>query len=142
MPKSYCRYCGRVQHRCQCGDEASDLQAFFARTVPAPHDDYFPALMTTYYIRGVPPQVKRKRRYELRKHYDTFYADLCVAYGEQCFNCRVTDNKLVLDHIISIAKGGASTYDNLQLLCEECNLIKGKLCIDCRPFLADDTPEE
>jgi len=137
MTKKYCRYCGRVQHRCQCDDADSALHTFFAHTVPAPPQNYFPSLMDTHYIRGVPPQIKRKRRYELRKGYDTFYADLCAQYGEQCFNCRVTDN-LVLDHIISIAKGGTSTYDNLQLLCTECNRIKGKLCIDCRPLLADD----
>ncbi|MEL6405851.1 MAG: HNH endonuclease [Chloroflexota bacterium] len=142
MPKRYCQYCGRVAHRCQCGDDDSDLQAFFARTVPAPPDDYFPKHMDIHYIRGVPPQVKRKRRYELRKHYDSFYADLCAEYGEQCFNCRVIDGKLVLDHIISIAKGGTSTYDNLQLLCEACNRVKGKLCIDCRPLLADDSHEK
>ena len=42
--------------------------------------------------------------------------------------------KLVLDHVIPIAKGGLSRFENLQLLCAECNRIKGKLMIDCREF--------
>ena len=29
------------------------------------------------------------------------------------------------DHIVPISKGGVSTPDNIQLLCQECNLLKG-----------------
>lgn len=122
-------------HRCGCDAPDSDLHAFFARAAPIPADDYYPSTMTTPYVRGVPPQVKRKRRYQLRKHYADYYARLCAAYGEKCANCGVTpdeDTTLAIDHIMSIAKGGTSDYDNLQLLCAECNRIKGKLCIDCR----------
>ena len=54
-------------------------------------------------------------------------------FGEHCANCGGVDT-LVLDHIIPIAKGGRSRYDNLQLLCADCNRIKGKLVIDCRAF--------
>ena len=35
-----------------------------------------------------------------------------------------TDN-LEIDHIKPIAKGGKSTYDNLQTLCKRCNKNKG-----------------
>jgi 5-methylcytosine-specific restriction endonuclease McrA len=38
----------------------------------------------------------------------------------------------VLDHVIPVAKGGQSVLENLQLLCAECNRLKGKLVIDCR----------
>ncbi|MGJ3238068.1 MAG: HNH endonuclease [Anaerolineae bacterium] len=90
--------------------------------------------MTEPYKRGVPPQLKRRERYQLRKHYSDWYQALCARDGEQCANCgaKGTDVSLVLDHIISVAKGGQSELDNLQLLCAECNRIKGKLCIDCR----------
>lgn len=44
--------------------------------------------------------------------------------GGQCVECGATDY-LEFDHIIPHAKGGASTVDNVQLLCRRCNLKKG-----------------
>lgn len=45
--------------------------------------------------------------------------------GYRCRYCgRRTDN-LEIDHIIPIAKGGKSTYNNLQTLCHRCNVKKG-----------------
>jgi len=131
--RKYCAYCGRVAHRCQCNDDDSRLHQFFARH-PKPPQNYYPKWIKQPYKRGVPPQVKRKIRYQLRKHYSTWYANLAEQYGEHCANCGILpDDKqqLVLDHIISVAQGGQSQLDNLQLLCAECNRIKGKLCIDC-----------
>lgn len=133
MAKRYCSYCGKVAHRCGCDAEDSHLHQFFARSTPAV-SDYYPRWMMTHYKRGVPPQIKRKERYTLRKHHQEWYQALVLQHGEQCLNCGITaqDSKLVLDHMISIAKGGLSELDNLQILCETCNRIKGKLCIDCR----------
>ena len=133
MPKLYCSYCGRIAHRCQCDSDDSFLHQFFARR-PQPIQNYYPHWMPKHYKRGVPPQIKRKERYTLRKNYQQWYTFLVECYGEQCLNCGVTSetDTLVLDHIISIAKGGLSEIDNLQILCSECNRLKGKLCIDCR----------
>lgn len=44
--------------------------------------------------------------------------------GYRCKICGRKDN-LEIDHIKPIAKGGKSTYDNLQTLCKSCNKIKG-----------------
>ena len=44
--------------------------------------------------------------------------------GGKCVNCGCQEN-LEFDHIIPIAKGGANTYRNVQLLCERCNRQKG-----------------
>ena len=43
----------------------------------------------------------------------------------RCRICGRRTNDLEIDHIIPIAKGGKSTYDNLQTLCHRCNVNKG-----------------
>lgn len=130
--KRYCAYCGRVAHRCQCAEENSNLRQFLARIRDAQH--VIPQWRETPYKRGVPPQIKRGERATLRRNYTAWYAQLVAQYGESCTNCGLSgeDTRLVLDHIIPIAKGGLSEISNLQLLCAECNRIKGKLAIDCR----------
>lgn len=125
--KQYCVYCGRVAHRCQCGQPESDIQRFMERG----GHSYGPTYRETHYKRGVPPQIKKRERATMRKHYQMWYQQLVETYGEACANCGETEN-LVIDHILSIAKGGLSEVDNLQLLCVTCNRIKGKLMIDCR----------
>lgn len=45
--------------------------------------------------------------------------------GYRCRICKRKTNDLEVDHIIPIAKGGKSTYDNLQTLCHRCNVKKG-----------------
>ena len=47
--------------------------------------------------------------------------------GYRCRNCGVSQRyaQLEIDHIIPIAKGGKTIYDNLQTLCHKCNVEKG-----------------
>ncbi len=82
---------------------------------------------------AAPPQIKRRERATLRRHYREWYSKLAAATSLRCANCGGEEN-LVLDHVIPLARGGLSTIDNLQLLCAECNRLKGKLMIDCRDF--------
>ena len=49
--------------------------------------------------------------------------------GGVCRNCGSTAN-LHFDHVIPRSWGGASTADNVQLLCRNCNLKKGASLID------------
>jgi hypothetical protein len=44
--------------------------------------------------------------------------------GGRCAACG-TDSLLQFDHVIPVAMGGASTAQNLQLLCAPCNRAKG-----------------
>lgn len=90
-----------------------------------------PRLRATPYKRGVPPQVKRRERYTLRKHYAAWFTTLTERDGARCQHCGAED-ALVLDHVVSIARGGRSELDNLQILCAACNTAKGKLVYDCR----------
>lgn len=135
---TYCAYCGRVAHRCACARPDSPAQRFFARR----QQSFAPQWMATSYKRGVPPQIKRRERAIARRHYNAWYQALIERDGPHCLNCGASINaetgdnavELVVDHIISIAKGGKSELGNLQLLCRECNNLKGKLCIDCRQW--------
>ncbi|MDE2854446.1 MAG: HNH endonuclease signature motif containing protein [Chloroflexota bacterium] len=124
-----CGYCGRLSHRCACHLADSDIRQFLARGGRS----YAPLLEERAPKRAVPPQIKRRERMTLRRHYRQWHRQLVADAGERCANCGAEDS-LVLDHVIPIARGGRSTLDNLQMLCATCNRIKGALMIDCRSF--------
>lgn len=43
--------------------------------------------------------------------------------GRLCRSCGTTQ-KLTVDHIVPLSRGGTNDLDNLQLLCRSCNSIK------------------
>ena len=126
----YCRYCGRVRHRCQCMTPDSTLSQLLARRQPP--QTAIPAWQAVAYKRGVPPQIKRQERAALRSQYKRLLAEVISRDGAGCANCGESESGVV-DHILPIAKGGRSELDNLQILCAVCNRIKAKLWLDCRP---------
>ena len=123
----YCAYCGKIAKIALVPKRIAVCKNFLSAVLG---QALFPLWRETRYKRGVPPQIKAQERATLRKHYKAWYAALVADYGEKCAHCGSSE-KLVLDHRISIAKGGLSTLDNLQILCAECNRLKGKLCFDC-----------
>lgn len=56
-------------------------------------------------------------------------------YGNKCLCCGSTD-RLTIDHVVPIVKGGRNTIDNIQPLCWKCNNFKRARTIDYRnpPF--------
>ena len=56
------------------------------------------------------------------------------AYEYTCLACRLQEPeiKLVPDHVVPIARGGANDIDNIQPLCESCNKRKGAKTVDYR----------
>ena len=51
--------------------------------------------------------------------------------GGKCRNCGSTKD-LHFDHVIPRSWGGASTVENVQVLCRDCNLKKGASLVDGR----------
>lgn len=85
---------------------------------------------------------KRRREYQDRRmtndaehakvtramRYDVLRRD-----GFRCVRCgrgREDGVKLHVDHIVPVSRGGKSTMDNLQTLCEDCNCGKGNKYIE------------
>lgn len=52
--------------------------------------------------------------------------------GKRCVYCDedLSDAEIHLDHVVPEAKGGLTTYSNLQVTCRKCNLAKGVLTED------------
>ena len=52
--------------------------------------------------------------------------------GLHCVYCDddLSDSEIHMDHVIPESKGGATTYNNLQVTCRKCNLDKGVLSED------------
>jgi 5-methylcytosine-specific restriction endonuclease McrA len=83
-------------------------------------------------------QNDHRRRARLRNAKGKFtldeWAALKRAYEHTCLACRRREPeiKLVPDHVVPIARGGANDIDNIQPLCEICNKRKNAKTIDYR----------
>lgn len=58
-------------------------------------------------------------------------AEMLLRYGNRCLCCGTTE-RLQIDHIVPITKGGTRSIDNLQPLCKSCNCKKHLGIIDYR----------
>lgn len=60
------------------------------------------------------------------------WLDILEKFEYKCVCCGVDNQKLTLDHIVPISRGGANVADNVQPLCGTCNRKKGTKTIDYR----------
>ncbi len=66
-------------------------------------------------------------RYFVKKYYITIIETLKARDGDQCRRCKKKHARYQVDHIVPLKKmGDPQSMDNLQLLCELCNKIKGE----------------
>lgn len=49
--------------------------------------------------------------------------------GKKCAVCGSTE-KLCIDHIFPVSRGGFTQMDNLQILCEKCNIQKSNMAME------------
>jgi hypothetical protein len=68
---------------------------------------------------------------KLTDNYHPLLAAVIIRDGYQCVGCGNTPR--VLDHIVPVKRHGKTALDNLQLLCQRCNGIKGNEIADYRP---------
>lgn len=59
------------------------------------------------------------------------WRELCERFGNKCLAC-CQSQKLTVDHVIPISKGGSNFIENIQPLCMKCNLEKGTQSTDYR----------
>jgi hypothetical protein len=65
----------------------------------------------------------RQIRLEMAQKYDSFKRKLKKRDGSKCKWCGDT-NRIEVDHIFPVSRGGGNSLENLQLLCRACNAKK------------------
>lgn len=84
--------------------------------------------------------IRRTRQTQVGGTYTTAeWYSLCKFYGFCCLKCNkeFPFEKLTLDHVKPVSKGGTSFIWNIQPLCKPCNSRKGAKEIDYRQTLPD-----
>lgn len=76
-----------------------------------------------YYKPEIPHAQRKLIRYELTLQYKTLFKALIERDGKQCGGCGTTE-RLNIDHIMPVSRGGTNDLDNLRLLCRPCNSKK------------------
>lgn len=82
--------------------------------------------------RALCDRVKRHRKRAAGHLTAAEWRSVLAKYGTACLACG-SDDPPTIDHVIPISQGGTNTADNVQPLCNPCNMRKGRKTIDYRP---------
>lgn len=66
------------------------------------------------------PKRRRAKRRSLGKR---MREEILITFGYRCLICERTE-RLCIDHVYPVSRGGSSRFENLQVLCETCNARK------------------
>ena len=75
------------------------------------------------FVRNIEIKYKKGNQKRSRTIYQNVKDRVWNRDGGKCVQCSSNEN-LEFDHIIPFSKGGANTYRNIQLLCQDCNRSK------------------
>lgn len=78
---------------------------------------------------GISSKMKDSIREEIMKLNDSVKRKVFDRDGRACAVCGSFE-KLCIDHILPVSRGGFTILDNLQVLCEKCNLQKSNMTME------------
>lgn len=78
---------------------------------------------------GISSRMREAIREEAMKLNDSIKRKVFERDGRYCAVCGCSE-KLCIDHIIPVSRGGFTVLDNLQVLCEKCNLQKSNMTME------------
>lgn len=110
----------RISFAICCDQIFTEIEAEKALITLERAERFIPFIENTARIEANKYISKRKIRFQVfQKH------------GKFCLKCG-SGHRIALDHILSVAKGGSNSINNLQPLCCICNSQKGTKLIDYR----------
>lgn len=75
------------------------------------------------YRQEIPHELRAIIRKEFRDNRAEFLTAIIERDGQFCARCQTTE-RLSIDHIMPVSRGGTNALDNLRLLCRPCNSKK------------------
>ncbi|MHA1558841.1 MAG: HNH endonuclease [Alphaproteobacteria bacterium] len=126
-----CIFCGESWDTDLCGYPYHEFKGKFFCTSCAEEvtrvvldDNHYGNSIGVAYFYLQEPFVRRKRR-SLKANKELF-KKLLLKYKFKCSRCgEKEEDKLTVDHIKPVSKGGKDDFVNLQILCKCCNSKKG-----------------
>lgn len=80
-------------------------------------------------------RIKRQRKRAAGTLTATEWRSVLDRHGHLCLCCG-SDDPATIDHVVPLSRGGSNTIDNVQPLCNGCNMRKATKTIDYRPQIA------